>query len=451
MYTNNSSSITWKNKLYSFLENKYYKIYLCIITIISLFLGDIQKISSSEGKDLTFDVIHALLSLLIFLEIIFYFIADESYGFSLFFFLDIIFLISLLFEITYIYNTHFDSIIFIKVEKILKLLRTLRIGKIITKFNYYFLKISNNDNDGETEESKKEEFANISSTFINVSSNKIFLFYCLLIVSVIIFDPDLYYVIPIYNKNYIIQLFSGLENQTLLKLSLFNSYIEFLKDSKNVLIFAKLDKIIYINNTFNQKLRKSEMKIYNNEDINYSDDLANQYQNDSLFFENLKDLYGINNFQELKDIDSDKNSESFILFTESHLNEINIIDSSNKIEENIKNLKNLNLLPDKYSIKNKFLLIYDIRKEKKLYCQLNILRTFFSISIFLFIYLLFLNNINNTVLSPIETMILKIKKMSKNPTLISEMSSNEKNQKKKSHCLNILYICVISLVSFWKY
>ena len=308
-----------------------------------------------------------------------------------FFFLDIIFLISLLFEITYIYNTHFDSIIFIKVEKILKLLRTIRIGKIITKFNYYFLKISNNDNHSETEEPKKKEFSNISSTFINVSSNKIFLFYCLLIVSVIIFDPDLYYENSIFNKNYIIKLFSGLENQTLLKLSLFNSYIEFLKESKNVLIFAKLDKIIYINNTFNQKLRKSEMKIYNNEDINYFDDSTIQYQNDSLFIDNLEDKYGIIDFQKLKDIDSERSSESFILFTESQLNEINIIDSSNKIEENIKPLKNLNLLLDKYSIKNKFLLIYDIRYEKKLYCKLNIIRTFFQFQYFyLYIYYFYL-------------------------------------------------------------
>ena len=438
MYSNNSSSLTWKHKLLAFLENKYYKVYLCIVTIISLCLGDIQKISSIKEADLTFDVIHFLLTFLIFIEIIFYFIADESYGFSLFFFLDIIFIISLILEVTYIYDANFDSIIFIKVEKVLKLLRTLRIGKIITKFNYYFLKISNND--VETEELKKEEFANISSTFINVSSNKIFIFYCFLIVSVIIFEPDLYYENPISKNDYPIQLFSGLKNSIFFKLSLFNSYMEFLKETKNILIFAKLDKIIYINNTFSQKLRKSEISVYSKEDIINNDinDLTSQFENDELFIENLNNVYLIKNFSLLKTFDSEKNNESFILFTESHKNEINIIDSSNNhiYEENINKLKNLSLIPSKYSIQNKYLLIYNIRYYKNLYCQLNIIRTLFSISVFLFIYLLFLFNINGTVLSPIEMMITKIKKMSINPALISELSTNENNQKKSS-CLNI--------------
>ena len=84
-YDSSSSSLTWKDKLFLSLKSQYFKLYAFIITLVGLFLDDIQKISTSKDADLYFDIIHILLSLLIFIEIIIYFIADESYGFSLFF------------------------------------------------------------------------------------------------------------------------------------------------------------------------------------------------------------------------------------------------------------------------------------------------------------------------------------------------------------------------------
>ena len=141
----------------------------------------------------------------------------------------------------------------------------------------------------------------------------------------------------------------------------------------------------------------------------------------------------------IKAITHDKNT-SFLLFTEANDKNITIINSSNYniYQEKLNKLKKLNLIPGEATFENKCISIYDNTDFKKKYSIFNIVRTIFSISFFLFIYLLFLYNINNTVLSPIETMIKKIKKMSKNPTLISEMSSSENNQKKKSNCLNIL-------------
>ena len=103
-YDSSSSSLTWKEKLYLSLKSQYFKLYAFIITLVGLFLDDIQKITTSKDADLYFDIIHILLSLLIFIEIIIYFIADESYGFSLFFFTDIIFLISLILEIAKVYD-----------------------------------------------------------------------------------------------------------------------------------------------------------------------------------------------------------------------------------------------------------------------------------------------------------------------------------------------------------
>ena len=76
----------------------------------------------------------------------------------------------------------------------------------------------------------------------------------------------------IYDNEYSIQLFSEqnfLKNNIYSALLLFDSYIDFLKNSKNVLIFAKFYDIIFINDTFNQKLRKSERLIYYKEYADY--------------------------------------------------------------------------------------------------------------------------------------------------------------------------------------
>ena len=463
-YTGNSSSLTWTDKLHSFIQTKFFKVYSCIITVISLLLDDIQMISSNENADLSFDIIHILLSLLIFIEIIIFFIADETYGFSLFFFIDIIFLVSLLFGITKIYDkmiyyesgsklsTNMDRTAMIKLVKALKILRIIRIGKIVTMFNHSFF-TKRYEDDNETED-LKEEGGNISSTFIDFSSYKIFVFYASLIIGVILFDPELFLVNQIYDNGYSIQLFSEqnfLKNNIYSALLLFDSYIDFLKNSKNVLIFAKFYDIIFINDTFNQKLRKSERLIYYKEYADYINNtiegkdntneldkslinyIKSEYFNNSDF-----DAKQLNNI--IKEITFDVNNTNFLLFTETNNKNILTINSSNYgiYEEKLNRLKSLNLIPQETSIQNKCISIYDNTYSVKKYCIFNIVRTIFSISIFLFIYLLFLFNINNTVLSPIETMIKKIKKMSKNPTLISEMSSNENNQKKKSHCLNIL-------------
>ena len=462
-----TSSLTWKDKLLSFIQNKYFKIYSCIITIISLLLDDIQQISSSTDADLTFDIIHYLLCLLIFIEIVIYFIADETYGFSLFFFIDIIFLLSLVFEISEIYGklvyyesgnkllTNADRIIIIQFVKILKIIRIIRIGKIVTMFNHSFFKKSYDD-DTENED-LKDEGGNISSTFIDFSSYKIFIFYASLIIGFIIFDLDIYSENNIYNNEYVLQLFSNsnfLKNNIYSALLLFNSYLEYLDNSKSVLIFAKFHKIVFINDNFNEKLRKGERIIFYKEYSNNvnNDTYNNTYininnENDNILINYIKNQYFQNDTRDITQIynmlnyiTNENNNSSFLLLTESDKNKMHIINSSN-LEfyiSKINHLRELELIPHENAIINKYIAVYDDRYFKKKFCILNIIRTIFSISIFLFIYLLFLNNINNTVLSPIETMILKIKKMSKNPTLISEMSSNEKNQKKKSHCLNIL-------------
>ena len=445
-YDSSSSSLTWKEKLYLSLKSQYFKLYAFIITLVGLFLDDIQKITTSKDADLYFDIIHILLSLLIFIEIIIYFIADESYGFSLFFFTDIIFLISLILEIAKVYDkviyyekgnnlkTNMDAIIFIKVTKIMKIFRIVRIGKIVTMLNHSFLKKNYDDNN--EIENLNENDENISSTFINYSSYNVFIFYVLTIIAVIVFDQELYYENPIYNSAYSTKLYSNLtfvRKNFYSAILLFNSYIEALSGSSNVLIFSKFDKFLYINDTFLQKLRRSEQSIFYKE-YNYNttesinideDDLLTEYIN-TKYFSDYSD-----NYTELSNIiyNMETYNDSFLLWTESNHHKIDIINSSNynNFKEKIEVLRELDLIPSLNSIENKCISVYDSRFYTRKYCRLNLIRTIFSIGIFLFMYLVFLMDINNIILAPIENIIKKIKKMSKNPSLMAE-ENNQKNQ-----------------------
>ena len=100
------------------------------------------------------------------------------------------------------------------------------------------------------------------------------------------------------------------------------------------------------------------------------------------------------------------------------------------------NLLNLNLIPSQEARRDINIIVIDNRNYSRRYHFLNLIRTFFSVSIFLFIYLLFLSDINNVILSSIEKMVRKVEKMAKNPSLESD-SSNDISQD-NSHCLSFL-------------
>ena len=329
----NSSSLTWKGKLRLFLENKYFKIYACVITLIVLLLSDIQQIGSSQESDLAFDIIYILLAFIIFIEIIIYFITDETYGFSLPFFIDIMFFISIMFDVSKIYDsiiyrehgtnivTNMDRIPFIKIARFVKNLRIIRIWKIVTMFNHSILK-------------RDEDKGNISSTFIDSSSYKIIVFYSLLILGYLLFDPDLYMENPMYDKAYTLQLFSDLNflrKNIYSSLLLFDSYINYLYNSKATLIFAQFDKIMFLNDSITGKIRKKDRLIYykesKNDSFNITPNEETEYDNvikdyiNKKFFSNYS-----NNYDELYTILNntiqDKNNNTYLLFTELIKDEI---------------------------------------------------------------------------------------------------------------------------------
>ena len=454
----NISSLSWKEKISLLTKNKYFQSFILILTIIILVLGDVHKIASINS-DLTFNIIHAICSFLTFIEIILYFISDESYGFSFYFFMDIIFLISIIFEITNVYDsiiyregedylrTNMDMLYFVNLMKAVRIFRIVRIGKIVTMFNYIFLEKqydnSNRNNIGEGSE-------NISTAFMNYSSYKVFLFYVLLIVAQIVFSQELYEEDQIFDKSAAIHFFSDLRDLTgnkITKLVLFTTVLEAFSRSEDSLIYARINQFIYINDTFNEKLRKSEQLIFHQ---SLNDSLQNDAINSSL--SDLNDLekenYEINkellkryiSEDELYRLIYNKEKEKIknFLLLESESFKIKFINDSNmnEIFEKQSRLSNLNLLPSLNVREHKNILIFDNRYQCIIYHEFNIIRTLFSIAIFLFVYILFLSDINNVILISIEKMVKKVEKMAKNPSL--ELDNSLENSQNKSHCLSFL-------------
>ena len=454
----NISSLSWKEKISLLTKNKYFQSFILILTIIILILGDVHKIASINS-DLTFNIIHAICSFLTFIEIILYFISDESYGFSFYFFMDIIFLISIIFEITNVYDsiiyregedylrTNMDMLYFVNLMKAVRIFRIVRIGKIVTMFNYIFLEKqydnSNRNNIGEGSE-------NISTAFMNYSSYKVFLFYVLLIVAQIVFSQELYEEDQIFDKSAAIHFFSDLRDLTgnkITKLVLFTTVLEAFSRSEDSLIYARINQFIYINDTFNEKLRKSEQLIFHQ---SLNDSLQNDAINSSL--SDLNDLekenYEINkellkryiSEDELYRLIYNKEKEKIknFLLLESESFKIKFINDSNmnEILEKQSRLSNLNLLPSLNVREHKNILIFDNRYQCIIYHEFNIIRTLFSIAIFLFVYILFLSDINNVILISIEKMVKKVEKMAKNPSL--ELDNSLENSQNKSHCLSFL-------------
>ena len=454
----NISSLSWKEKISLLTKNKYFQSFILILTIIILILGDVHKIASINS-DLTFNIIHAICSFLTFIEIILYFISDESYGFSFYFFMDIIFLISIIFEITNVYDsiiyregedylrTNMDMLYFVNLMKAVRIFRIVRIGKIVTMFNYIFLEKqydnSNRNNIGEGSE-------NISTAFMNYSSYKVFLFYVLLIVAQIVFSQELYEEDQIFDKSAAIHFFSDLRDLTgnkITKLVLFTTVLEAFSRSEDSLIYARINQFIYINDTFNEKLRKSEQLIFHQ---SLNDSLQNDAINSSL--SDLNDLekenYEINkellkryiSEDELYRLIYNKEKEKIknVLLLESESFKIKFINDSNmnEIFEKQSRLSNLNLLPSLNVREHKNILIFDNRYQCIIYHEFNIIRTLFSIAIFLFVYILFLSDINNVILISIEKMVKKVEKMAKNPSL--ELDNSLENSQNKSHCLSFL-------------
>ena len=377
-----------KERIHIFIESNFFKTYSTLLTILALYIDDIKKLTTTQSSDSLFDLITIVIICLFGIEVFLYFFVDEQYGCGLFFWIDIVGIVSMILDISAISDkivygdtsgiqqVRSNRMTLMKISKSLKIIRIVRITKLVKMFNHLFR--------GKNKEDEKVE-GDISSRFEDFSSKKMIILIILLLIAIIIFNPNYYYSMTT-EIEYGIQLFNDIADDNIELLNdTFNLYIDFFKDSnKYPIIYANIYGFEYANENFSSKLRLSEKLSY--------------YDN----------CYG-------RRVNKDKKTNSDIVI---YLTRLGIIPSSDVIED-------------------KCIAIFDNRYASKLTCKLDMIKTSAILVIFVIGFLLFCVDIENLVLKPIENMTQKIENMAKNP--ISSMDDNSNNNQKdnKNKCLSL--------------
>ena len=378
-----------KEAIRLFVESNYYKIYSTFLTIFALYIDDIKKLTTEKDYDKLFDIIIIIIISLFLLELILYFFLDEKYGCGLFFWIDIISIISMILEISNISEKiiYYDSsgiqqvktnrMSIMKISKSLKIIRIVKMTKLIKLLNHFFKRKKK-----ENEEEKND--GDISSRFEDFSSKKMIILIILLLIAIIIFNPNYYYSMRT-EIEYGIQLFNDIdENNIKILNNTFNLYISHYQKSKKFpIIYANIYGFEFVNKDFSSKLRLTEKLSY------YDKCVGN------------------------------RNPE---------------IKSNENI---IKHLTQLGIIPSSTILINKCIVIFDNRYQSRLSSKLNMLKTTSILIIFIIGFLLFCEDMEDLVLKPLENMTNKIENMAKNPISSMDDNSNNITKEKKKKKINI--------------
>ena len=146
----NSINITKQSHLNGIFKTKNYQIFTIIITIYILIADDIKFFFTKKSADIIFSIICIIINIIYIIEIIIRLIINKNYVFIIYFWLDIISILSSLLEIHWFYNWIFKIVgestiigkrnennlfIAVKLIKLLRILRIFRISKIYRAIN----------------------------------------------------------------------------------------------------------------------------------------------------------------------------------------------------------------------------------------------------------------------------------------------------------------------------
>ena len=100
----NTKMARFKAFLTKILENKYYTIFMTVITIYALFGDDIRLVGFSKSADDYFFSVTAACFFFFAAEVVFASIATEGYFLGFYFWLDILATVSLIFDIGWVWD-----------------------------------------------------------------------------------------------------------------------------------------------------------------------------------------------------------------------------------------------------------------------------------------------------------------------------------------------------------
>jgi hypothetical protein len=154
---------TGKERINIILESNYFKCYSTLLTIFALYLDDIKKLTTNQSYDKLFDIISVIIIGLFLVEVILDFLVDEQYGCGLFFWIDIIGIITMILDISSISNKiiygenleiqqiNFNGLLVMKISKNLKIIRIVRITNLVKIFNHMSRQKKKNDDKNNTD------------------------------------------------------------------------------------------------------------------------------------------------------------------------------------------------------------------------------------------------------------------------------------------------------------
>ena len=131
-----------QKKLNEIFKTKKYQIFIIIITSYILIADDIKFLFTKKSSDIIFSIICIIITIIYLIELIFRLILNKKYVFIVYFWLDIISILSCLFEIHWFYNWIFRKVgestdlgkrnekKILRAVKLIKLLRIFRIFRI---------------------------------------------------------------------------------------------------------------------------------------------------------------------------------------------------------------------------------------------------------------------------------------------------------------------------------
>lgn len=378
--------VRFKDKVRYFVQSVYFKTVSTLLTLFSLYIDDIRTLSTDHSKDSTFDILCIVLLIFFVGEMLLFFIYEDSYCFSLYFWVDCVGNATSLLDISKFWNKLFldssgllevdDSKIFFQsLSKYIKILRMVRVTKLVKMYNHFL-------SESGFGKKKDVEQKDISSSFEESSSKKVILLIILVILAILILNPELYFV---YESSYIfiLEKFKTIpkESESFRAISrdFFNQ--RFSSDSDLHLIYANIYGYEYIDMNYNY-------------DIRPGDKLANYV---------------------LCDYDSP------VYTAEEEQQHQKLIKKYNELYD-------MEILPSREIINQKCITVFDNRTKTKKLCKMNIIKTSVLLFIFFFVFIKFSLIVDSDVIAPIKNMIIKIDTMAKNPSASMNDESDQKGE-----------------------
>lgn len=216
-----------KSLAYYLHNNYYFLIIINCFTIYALFADYFRIMLFNKYADIYFDIIVMFCIVIFSLEMIIFLLSEKNYFLSFYFFLDLITVVFLIFDINFIANEVFYSTqnfnlaskLILELGKIVRLIRLIRIFKLLKTLEQQNFKKSKKVGSSNSKQKKKE--SKITKKLKSLNIKRLIVLILIMLIVVPLFDGELW-----LSQNYI-----KLENKLAFSLPSFLDYPENIEEN----------------------------------------------------------------------------------------------------------------------------------------------------------------------------------------------------------------------------